>query len=207
MKQRTRLSPRKKPAQARARETVEVILTAAAQVFSDLGYGKATTNHIARRAGVSIGSLYQYFPNKDAVLYSLLERHIREGYEIIVKVIPEIEKIGLINRTVIRMLVVTMIDMHRQDPALHRLLFEEVRTTPFWSGYKKNEDYVVERLLSLLKRTPAARVRNPEAAVQLMSRTIEAMTHRFILYGYNRMSEAEFIDEVTDMLASYLLNE
>ena len=207
MKEKAPLNPRKIPAQNRSRDTVAVILTAAAQVFSERGYAGATTNHIARRAGVSIGSLYQYFPNKDALLCRLLEGHIQDGYELIVRVIPEVEKIGRINRTVIELLVNTMLDLHRRDPALHRLLFEEVPATSFWSGYKKNEDYVVERLLNLLKKTPESRVRNPEAAVQLMSHTIEATTHRFILYGYDTMTEPEFVAEVTDLLTTYLLNE
>jgi AcrR family transcriptional regulator len=186
---------------------VEIILTAAARIFSELGYASATTNHIARRAGVSIGSLYQYFPNKDSLLCRLLERHIQEGYEIIVRVMPEIEKIGRIDRTVIKRLVMTMLDMHRHDPALHRLLFEEVRTSIFQTDYKKNEDFVVERLLRLLEQTPNRRTVNPKAAVQLMSHTIEAMTHRFILYGYDGLAEAEFVSEVTDLLAGYLLEE
>jgi AcrR family transcriptional regulator len=61
-----RLSPRARPSQARSRDTVEALLQAAAQVFECHGYAAGTTNRIAERAGVSIGSLYQYFPNKDA---------------------------------------------------------------------------------------------------------------------------------------------
>ena len=73
-----RLKPRKSPRQRRSAETVEAILGAAAQVFSARGYAGATTNHIAKRAGVSIGSLYQYFPNKDAILVALVQRHVEE---------------------------------------------------------------------------------------------------------------------------------
>ena len=59
------LEPRKPPIQRRSRQTVEELLQAAAQVFEELGYAAATTNRIADRAGVSIGTLYQYFPNRD----------------------------------------------------------------------------------------------------------------------------------------------
>lgn len=68
---------RRKPVQARSKETVERILDAAAQVFSERGYA-ATTNHIAEAAGLSIGSLYQYFPDKDALLVTLQRRHLDE---------------------------------------------------------------------------------------------------------------------------------
>jgi len=65
------VKPRKLPAQERSRDTVNVILKAAAHIFMEKGYATGTTNHIAQKAGVSIGSLYQYFPNKDAILVNL----------------------------------------------------------------------------------------------------------------------------------------
>jgi AcrR family transcriptional regulator len=63
--------PRRKPVQDRSLATVEAILEAAAQVFERYGYAAGTTNRIAGRAGVAIGSLYQYFRNKDAILVAL----------------------------------------------------------------------------------------------------------------------------------------
>jgi AcrR family transcriptional regulator len=68
------LSPRKKPAQSRAAFTVDAILEGAANILEHQGLEAYTTNEIAARAGVSIGSLYQYFPNKDAVTIALIER-------------------------------------------------------------------------------------------------------------------------------------
>jgi AcrR family transcriptional regulator len=69
-----RLSPRKEPAQSRAAVTVQAILEGAANILERQGFEGYTTNEIAARAGVSIGSLYQYFPNKDAVTIALIER-------------------------------------------------------------------------------------------------------------------------------------
>lgn len=69
-------SPRKSPRQERSRRTVERILDAAARIFHEHGYAGATTNDIADEAEVSVGSLYQYFPNKDALLVALTRRHI-----------------------------------------------------------------------------------------------------------------------------------
>lgn len=64
--------PRKAPVQARSAATVEAILEAAAHILESEGFEGYTTNAIAKRAGVSIGSLYQYFPNKDAVTAALV---------------------------------------------------------------------------------------------------------------------------------------
>lgn len=72
------IAPRRRPLQARSRSKVEFLLQAAAQVFRAEGFN-ATTNRIAERAGVSIGTLYEYFPNKEALLLALAERHVTEA--------------------------------------------------------------------------------------------------------------------------------
>jgi AcrR family transcriptional regulator len=68
---------RKTPRQARSRQTVDVILEAAACILAERGLDGFTTNHIADRAGVNISSLYQYFPNKLAILEALQTRHMK----------------------------------------------------------------------------------------------------------------------------------
>ena len=78
-------SPRKIPAQTRSTVTVEAILEAAVRIFTARGYRAATTARIAQCAGVSVGSLYQYFPNKLALLATLKQRHLR-------RTLDEIEK-------------------------------------------------------------------------------------------------------------------
>lgn len=69
------VAPRREPRQERSRRQVSNILDAAAHVFAEVGYEAATTNAIAERAGASIGSLYQFFPNKAAIFQALTERH------------------------------------------------------------------------------------------------------------------------------------
>ena len=72
------VQPRKKPAQARSRATVEAILEAATRILRDQGLADLTTNRVAERAGVSVGSLYQYFPSREAILAELVRRLRRE---------------------------------------------------------------------------------------------------------------------------------
>ena len=67
-------SPRRKAKQERARQTIEAVLTATAQVLKSSGYAATSTNQLADRAGVSIGSIYQYFSNKDELVDALIER-------------------------------------------------------------------------------------------------------------------------------------
>jgi AcrR family transcriptional regulator len=76
------LAPRKIPVQSRGRERVERILDAAAQVFAEVGYDAATTDAIATQAGASIGSLYQFYPNKQAIFDAVARRHLDRASEL-----------------------------------------------------------------------------------------------------------------------------
>jgi AcrR family transcriptional regulator len=72
------LEPRKSPVQARSAASVEAILEATIQVLLGVGKERLTTTKVAVRAGVSVGTLYQYFPNKSALLQAALKRHLGE---------------------------------------------------------------------------------------------------------------------------------
>jgi AcrR family transcriptional regulator len=72
------LEPRKSPVQARSAASVDAILEATIQVLLTLGKERLTTTRVALRAGVSVGTLYQYFPNKSALLQAALKRHLDE---------------------------------------------------------------------------------------------------------------------------------
>src|ERR1700722_7152055 len=68
--------PRKRPVQARSETTVAVLFEASIQVLLAVGYRKFTTTRVAERAGVSVGRLYQYFPNRQALITSVIERYL-----------------------------------------------------------------------------------------------------------------------------------
>jgi AcrR family transcriptional regulator len=74
MPRRARTAPRRKPLQKRAEDTIVVLLDATERVVAKRGFHAATTNHIARIAGVSIGTLYHYFPTKEALVAAVVER-------------------------------------------------------------------------------------------------------------------------------------
>jgi AcrR family transcriptional regulator len=78
MRSDTSTKPRKLPTQDRSKETVEAILQATALVLKREGYDRASTRRVAEVAGVSVGSLYQYFPNKESLVVALYNRHLRE---------------------------------------------------------------------------------------------------------------------------------
>src|ERR1700735_4023641 len=83
------LEPRKSPVQARSAASVNAILEATIQVLLQVGKERLTTTRVAARAGVSVGALYQYFPNKSALLQAVLRRHLSEVAEAVETVCGE----------------------------------------------------------------------------------------------------------------------
>src|SRR4051812_33473695 len=73
-------APRRRPRQQRSTETVNALLTATERLVADRGLAKTTMTAIVRKSGVSAGSLYQYFPNKEALLGALCERYMLDDY-------------------------------------------------------------------------------------------------------------------------------
>src|ERR671937_342176 len=86
------ISSRKQPKQARSAELVAAILQAAVQVLAKEGAQRFTTARVAEKAGVSIGSLYQYFPNKAAILFRLQSDEWRQTSELLRRILEDVGK-------------------------------------------------------------------------------------------------------------------
>ena len=82
---------RRSPKQERAKDTIQCILDATAKVLVARGYAKTSTNHIAEKAGISVGSLYQYFKNKESLVHALLVQHCERSESLLSS---ELEKVG-----------------------------------------------------------------------------------------------------------------
>ncbi len=122
-----RYAPRKQARQSRARETIEGILQASAQIVARHGLEGLTTNHIAERAGVSIGSLYQYFPGKDAVFHSLIEREFNRSVDVLVGEIEGISAATCSLEEAIARVVRRVFEVNRSKaPFLRQLLLAAV---------------------------------------------------------------------------------
>jgi len=203
-RRRDELRPRKQPRQSRSRETVTAILEAAARVFAQHGYAAGTTNRIAAKAGVSVGSLYEYFPNKDALLVALLEAHIAEGNAALSAVATEVLLPGRSLRDVAERLVRAMIDLHSRDRKLHRVLFEE---TPLPPQVRRQLD-AVERsvaahLATYLRHHPEVTAPDADLAAMVVVQAIEALTHRLLLHGAPEELEAQ-TEEFVRLTTGYL---
>jgi len=197
---------RKTPKQARAQATVEAILTATAEAMVELGYERATTNAIARRAGVSIGSLYQYFPNKEALFTALCERHMTQMTQLLIAECASLRERPL--DEAIRTLVKALLRAHAVAPALHRVFIEQV---PRITGLERIQQ--VDRLLievirsELAQREERLRPRDLDMAVFILVHSVQAVTHAAILERPDALADDALADEITVLALRYLLAE
>lgn len=108
------LEPRKSPVQARSAASVDAILDATIQVLLRVGKERLTTTRVALRAGVSVGTLYQYFPNKSALLQAALKRHLGEVTETVELVCEE--QSGRTLREMVTALISAFLEAKMKDP-------------------------------------------------------------------------------------------
>jgi AcrR family transcriptional regulator len=195
--------PRKRPEQDRSRATVEAIVEAAAHILVKHGYDAFTTNRVAERAGVSIGSLYQYFPHKDALLSELQRRHVAE-------IERGVEDMAALAMTapladVIRAGIQQNVQSHLIDPELHRVLSEEVPMLGVLDWKKPFNDRVAARVRAMLEaRRSEVVVADIDLAVYIMTRTVEAVVHNAVGHQPQALRSGALADELTRMLIGYL---
>ena len=191
--------PRKLPQQDRSKFTVEAILTATAHILTEESYDRASTNRIAERAGISIGSLYQYFPNKASLIAALRDRHVSSMMEVIESKLRNLFDAPI--EVVLPEIVKASIAAHAINPKLHKVLHEQVP--------RLNETEMEDRMTNLL-RTYLAKQYEPINPQQLdhivfvIERSIEALTHAAVLECSDLLQDGQLEREINEMLLSYL---
>lgn len=196
-----RIQPRKQPRQVRAELTRQRILTAAAHVFGEHGYA-GTTNHIAERAGISIGSLYQYFPNKDAILAELLVRHLDDGMAIAERVKRE-QLPGPIDQ-IFRVFIRGAIESHLGEPRLLRMLREQApQTNELLEKVEGMKRSLVAYMRELLDGHPEVRVADTDTASRLIVTTVELVIHQLVA-DHEPVDTGKLENELVAMLTRYV---
>jgi AcrR family transcriptional regulator len=167
------------------------------------GYGAFTTNRVAARAGVSVGSLYQYFPNKEALLAELKARHIAELERGLDAVMARVGNAPL--PELVAALIEANVAAHLVDPALHRVLSTEVPHLGASDAAHAFEQRTTARVrASLASRRDAIVVRDLDLATYLVMRTVEATIHEAVVERPDDLASGAIAREVTRLLLSYL---
>lgn len=198
-------TPRKSATQKRSQAMVETLLDATARVLTREGYDRASTNRIATAAGVSVGSLYQYFPNKEALVAALVARHNRQMLELLRDALKEVASLDL--ATAIRELVRAAVDAHLVDSALHRIFAEQV---PRMGQLAKIDALQQETFLMvrayLEERRGEISAPDLDSATSICVTAVEALTHEFVINRPGALDgdRDRFIGEVTRLIVGYL---
>jgi len=157
-----KVSLRRRPRQARGERRLDKILAAAAVVFAKVGYEAATTNAIARQAGASIGSLYQFFPNKEAILHALAARYLAELRAVHDRMLDEQAvhvPLGALYDRIIGLLA----DFHAAHPAFMNLFMGSTASAFLAAAAKQLTEECIDRVDRLMAarepRIPAPRRR------------------------------------------------
>jgi AcrR family transcriptional regulator len=207
-RQKTRKAAARAPKQQRSRDTRAAILKAASQLFGQRGYGEVTTNHVAQRAGVSIGSLYEYFRDKDAIVRELVDAHLTSAEQLFASHAQMLLKDAHTRplAEVLARLVETMLLFHADDPKAHRFLASEVRLGRVQRArVARLEEGAVALIAGLLSSHPGACVRRPAFAARMLVQTVDALTHRWILEPSGApVPVKQLADELTRMLTAYV---
>jgi AcrR family transcriptional regulator len=206
MARRPLTKPRKHAAQERSRATVDALIEATARILVRDGFDKASTNRIAQAAGVSVGSLYQYYPGKEALVAAVIERHQRALFEVVRGVVAEAAAQPI--ETGMRRLVAAAVEAHRLDPKLHRVLAEQTPRTGTLEDVEvfNREAYGLFRAY-LESHRDELRAVDLDLASFVCVTSIEALTHTAVIHRSEFLSDMAvetLIDEATRLVLRYL---
>jgi AcrR family transcriptional regulator len=197
-----RISSRKQPKQARSSDLVAAVLDAAVQVLAKEGAPRFTTARVAEKAGVSVGSLYQYFPNKAAILFRLQADEWRQTTELLRSILEDIGRPPLER---LRTLVHAFIRSECEEAAVRVALDDAAplyRDTPEAREARASGDRIV--LVFMREVLPKAPEATRELAGDLITTTFSTVGKQFSEIPRNPAEIEAYADAMADMFCAYL---
>ncbi|MCC4619949.1 TetR/AcrR family transcriptional regulator [Xanthomonas cassavae CFBP 4642] len=197
---KTALKPRTIPAQARSRATVDAIVQAATYILTTVGWDGLTTNAIAERAGVNIASLYQFFPNKEAIIAELQRRHADDTHADLSAILMNLPEQPAL-REVLATLVRLLIDEHRVAPALHRAIHDELPRTVRFAEHDNQplRDHFMQAMRPLMRNVP-----DPDLAICMVSMSAHAIIHMVTAERPALLDDPHFAEELVTLFDAFL---
>jgi AcrR family transcriptional regulator len=206
MARRPATNPRKNASQERSRATVDALIEATARILVREGFDKASTNRIAEVAGVSVGSLYQYFPGKEALVAAVVDRHHQKIMQTVRGELAEAMSQPV--EHAVRRIIAVAVKAHRVDPRLHRVVAEQIpRVGKLEHVETFNREHFALFRTYLGHRRGELRVDDLELASFVCVTSIEALTHNAVLHHSKALSDdamERLVDEGTRLVVGYL---
>lgn len=193
---------RKQPAQKRSREMVSVLLEATARTIVSRGLEHTTTNHIAEAAGVSVGSLYQYFDSKESIIEALLNQRMDGLLEVV-----DAQQQSLMDespKTISRGILTVLFEVVEEDPCLRELTrnWDSLRNR---STFKKLEQHMIEACrMYILRHHDRYQITNLPAVLFVTINSLQYAVAHYMGLKRPSLKREDVIEALSDMLDAYL---
>lgn len=202
-----RTQARKQPRQERAQVSVDAILVATVRLLEKDGLEKLTTAKVAELAGVSVGTLYQYFSHRDAIFDALQEREFSKAIALTQEVLSDGNH-SKSPREVVRGCVEGMLQLHSAYPGVHRLLAMEGLRTTKADRLQSFDMRIIGLVRHFLSATGASvRRKNVDAAAFIAFQCVRAVLLASLLETTPGINDATMVEELVDLLMRYLVEE
>lgn len=196
--------PRKLPNQERAKATVTAILDATARILADDGFEAVNTNRVAEVAGVSVGSLYQYFPNKAALVGAVAVRHTEAMAAVVAAGVRAAAGDDLPD--LVRTLIRSTMQAHAENPKLRRAIIEELPRIGRPARIAELKQDILQSVVALLSaRRSRIKVKDIAMAAFVIVNTVEHLTHVAQTVGYGARELGRLERELNELVLAYLV--
>jgi len=195
---------RRRAVQSRSRVTVDSILDASEMIFAEMGFASATTTRIAEKTGVSIGSLYEYFSDKEAIIVAVVGRCVDRGLEKAGAALAAIEEAGGNLRDVLHALTGAIVDFYSENAALLHAVFNEDSHPPEVNRlFRQAWNALVIRLESTLAILDTIHLKRSHCFSELCLHLIESASRWNALHGVGVLSPEDVADKLTGALLGF----
>lgn len=195
--------PRKSPSQERSRATVDAIMQASTYILNEVGWGGLNTNAIAERAGVNIASLYQFFPNKQAVIAELQRRHATSIHADIQHALQNMSSKPTL-RAALTAIIEMVVKDHQSAPEVHKAISEELPLSQRCTQDDQGEmlKQMLNALLPFMKNVP-----DPELATYMVGISMQAIVHQVTNKRPELLNHSSLVDELVILMERFLIRE
>ena len=199
VKQRRRTT--RQPKQQRSKAMVAALTIAGARILAREGWAGFTTNAVAERAGVSIGSFYEFFRDTQALVDAIADAHVAQGERLLEHAVGLVARPPALSELV-EVLVEGAIALHADDPDLHSVLSSQVPLSP---RIHKRVARLRSELADLVSHALQGQVARPRLVAQLLVDVTDAIVHRWWVEDDGRTGDPRVLaSELKTMLGAYL---
>lgn len=199
-----KITPRKEPNQERAKETVETIVAATAHILEKDGFENISTNKIAEKAGVSIGSLYQYFPTKDAIFNFMMERYMKSQTALIDGIL-ENRDMTMDLRSTIGLIISAILETKRKQAKFNKLFVQKLMSFTTYEALNRQDQYLIDLFKRHLEpHRKEIRTENLELQLYFVIQAVKMLPTALLFQDRFSFKDKIVDEKLTELVYSYM---